>query len=399
MKRTLFFIWLAWAVILLAFQGFVAARLRLARPDYAAGWTADATQSGSQAGKPYLLNPFLNAQVSWDSEFYLSIATVGYDDPAVRSITLPSGQQLSLNYAFYPLYPLAMRVLAFPLRLVGMQPIPAVTLAGVVLSLLGTLAGMVALYELAAAELGDEAGLRAAFYLLIFPSGFFLAQVYTEGLFVGLAFGCLALLRRGQFVMAGALAALAAWTRAIGVLLVIPIAISWLQTRRDVVSLGKLRLGAAAILLPVAAYLVWNAILGAQFHWVEAHYFSRGFLLVGESTKRWSEAFGSFSYADNSQTPAYYALEFGAMGLALVACLSTLRRCPGEALFGLAALVVSFASGIPQSMVRYVLVVPALFIFLARLGKRPAFDRAWILASALLLGLLATLFTFDLWVG
>jgi hypothetical protein len=50
-------------------------------------------------------------------------------------------------------------------------------------------------------------------------------------------------------------------------------------------------------------------------------------------------------------------------------------------------------------MVRYVLVVPALFIFLARLGKRPAFDRAWILASALLLGLLATLFTFDLWVG
>jgi hypothetical protein len=399
MKRTLFLIWLAWSVILLVFQGFVADRLRLERPDFALGWTAGATLSGSQADKPYLLNPFLNAQVSWDSEFYLSIATVGYDDPAVRSVQVAPGERLSLNYAFYPLYPLAMRLLAFPLRLAGMGLIPAATLAGVLVSLLGTLAGMVALYEIVRAELGDEGGLRSAFYLLIFPSGFFLAQVYTEGLFIGLAFGCLALLRRRQFLAAGLLAALATWTRAVGVLLVIPVAVTWLQSRHESASLRHRLMQAATIVLPIVAWLVWNAALGTPFHQVEEHFFSRGLLLVSESVDRWSEAFRSFSHADNPQTPAYYALEFGAMALAFAACLFTLRRYPGEALFGLAVLVISFGSGIPQSMIRYVLAVPSLFIFLARLGKRPTFDRTWTVASVLLLGLLATLFTFDMWVG
>jgi len=56
-----------------------------------------------------------------------------------------------------------------------------------------------------------------------------LAQIYTEGLFVGAAFGCLALVRRKQWIGAGLLAALATWTRAAGVALIIPLALVWLQ--------------------------------------------------------------------------------------------------------------------------------------------------------------------------
>ena len=47
---------------------------------------------------------------------------------------------------------------------------------------------MIALYDLTQESLGEDGAMRAAFYLLIFPTGFFLVQVYTEGLFVGLAF-------------------------------------------------------------------------------------------------------------------------------------------------------------------------------------------------------------------
>ena len=50
-------------------------------------------------------------------------------------------------------------------------------------------------------------------------------------------------------------------------------------------------------------------------------------------------------------------------------------------------------------MVRYVLAVPAVFLLLGRLGGQPAFDRAWMLASTLLMGLLVTLFSFDFWVA
>jgi hypothetical protein len=46
-----------------------------------------------------------------------------------------------------------------------------------------------------------------------------------------------------------------------------------------------------------------------------------------------------------------------------------------------------------------VLVIPSIFMVLSRLGKWPAFDRAWTLASVLLLGVLTTLYTFDMWVA
>ncbi len=87
------------------------------------------------------------------------------------------------------------------------------------------------------------------------------------------------------------------------------------------------------------------------------------------------------------------------MLLALIACLLTLKRYPGVALFGLAALAIAVFSGWPQSMSRYVLVIPSFFLMLSRLGKWPVFDRAWTLASVLLFGLLTTLYTFDMWVA
>ncbi|MBI5670284.1 MAG: hypothetical protein HZC41_20000 [Chloroflexi bacterium] len=413
--RSIVLIWLAWLVVLLAFQTFVTRRLQLARPDYALLWTRSETDFGAQRGKPYLNDPFMNGQVSWDSEFYLSIATVGYDDPAVRAILpdVPGAElsnrrdasvlrePLSLNYAFFPLYPYVTRLVAAPLTLLGLTPVATSTLAGVIVSLLGTLAAMLALYDLTRDRLADAGGLRAAFYLVVFPSGFFLAQVYSEGLFVGLAFTSLALIRRNHLLAAGILAALAVWTRAVGVALVLPLALAWSQPARGAgwLTLSRERLaGAVGVLLPLAAYLVWNATLGASFHAVEDGYFARGALLVEQSVQAWSDALKLVGGA-NPQTAAYYTLEFASMALALVACLFTLPRYPGVALFGLAVLAISFTSGVPQSMIRYVVAVPSIYILLAWFGRSPAFDRSWSLISILLLGLLATLFTFDMWVA
>src|SRR5690606_30094094 len=106
--------WALRFVGLVAFQALVAARRGLIRPDHALFWTADETMALSQRGKPTLLDPFMNAHVAWDSEFYLSIALNGYDDPAVRAIG-PADAPLTLNYAFMPFYPLVVRVVAWPL--------------------------------------------------------------------------------------------------------------------------------------------------------------------------------------------------------------------------------------------------------------------------------------------
>jgi len=218
--RNLVMIWLGWAIVMVAFQRWVDLRVELKRPDHVLFWTAIETGAGSQRDKAYLSDPLLNRHVSWDSEFYLSVATVGYDDPAVRAIPSSFKSGLgpyctagtdsdghSLSYAFFPIYPMATRLAALPLRLFRLTPIARSKLAAVIVSMLGALGGMIALYSMTRTSLGEEGGVRAGFYLLIFPSGFFLAQVYTEGLMIGLTFGALAFLLARRWGWAALLAA------------------------------------------------------------------------------------------------------------------------------------------------------------------------------------------------
>ncbi len=301
--RIIITIWMVWFVILLGYQAIVSARYSVQKPDTVFSWTPSST-TGDRSS-PYLNEPFFNSQVAWDSEFYLSIATHGYDDPAVRTIPpqadapAPLRRPLSLNYAFFPVYPWLIRFASFPFTAFGLGSMAAATLAGVLISALGTLAAMLALWDLANQELGNEGGIRAAFYLIAFPTGFFLAQVYTEGLFLGLSFGCLALLNRKQWFEAASLAAIATLTRAVGVLLVIPLALAWLREVRQskftsrptnwqiVISRGLM------VLAPVLTHLVWKlSIWGSAFSLVEKHFFHCELLSLKRAFLRGEIVFG-----------------------------------------------------------------------------------------------------------
>lgn len=356
--RVIFALWLAWLLIVVGYQAYVAARLQPERPDDSVMWTAKETLKDSQKGKPTLLEPFMNAQVAWDSEFYLSIATKGYDDPAIRSVG-EGARKFTLSYAFMPFYPFVTRFVAFPLRVFGLNPIATATLAGVLVSALGALGGMLALYELGRRDssaggggaAGDDSilsgtsrtiaaegrsfldseGLRSAFYLVAFPTGFWLAQIHTEGLFVGLAFGCLALLRRTQFARAALLAVCATWTRAIGVALVVPMVMAWAREGdwmqldlewRQLWSSGvpwrPLVRGLIAF-APLLAFAAWQfSRLGSGFSFVEEHYFGRGALAFGSTYAAWSNAIQRAT-SGNPQAAAYYLVEMAGAVLGFAA--------------------------------------------------------------------------------
>jgi hypothetical protein len=401
--RNLIFLWLAWIFILLGFQAWSVMRFQIKHPDYSLEWTPIDTALTYKLNKPYLNEPFMNQQVAFDSEYYLSIATVGYTDPKVTAGDI-HGERVPLNYAFMPFYPYVMKVVAFPLKILQLTPIATSTLAGVIVSVLGTLTGMLALYNLAREELGEAGGLRAVFYLLIFPAGFFLAMVYTEGLFVGLAFGALALIKRQRWLLAILLSVLATWTRAVGVALIIPLAIAFVRTNPwRQISLTRSGLKqlilALLVLAPLLAYFVWRfSPWGRMFQLVEDNYFGRQFLDLGPSISGWASAFPSL-FGTNHQTAAYYMIEIGASLLGMIACIFTYRRYPEAASFSIAVIFISLTSGYPQGMHRYVLTAPVVFLFLSRLGKNPAFDRAWTILSTLLMGGMALLFAADMWAG
>jgi hypothetical protein len=145
------------------------------------------------------------------------------------------------------------------------------------------------------------------------------------------------------------------------------------------------------------AYLIWRLVMGEQFHEVESSFFRRGLLAVGDSWDAWKNALTSTG--GSKQSIIYYFLEISILGLAVISCLYTMRHYPESAVFGLGVIFISATSGVPQSMSRYMLAVPSIFIFAGRMGKNVVFHNAWLVAGTLLMSLLTIIFTFDFWAG
>jgi hypothetical protein len=405
--RLIVAIWAVWALSLLAYQEIVSARLEPERPDFVLEWTPTETGIRRMGGRPYLAEPDFNTHIAFDSEYYLSIAAVGYDDPEVPQYVPPRGPTVPLNYAFLPAYPYAMRIVAAPAAALGMDPVTAAAFAGVAVSLAAALGATIALYFLARSHLGEEGGVRAATYLLVFPTGFFLAQVYSEAFFLAASFGSLAFLAARRPLPAGLLAIVAVLTRPVGLALGFAIVVAfvlalvrWGRDQADArLNAREWASWAFALIGPVAAYGLWaTSAMGERFEVVQREYFGRGLLNVEAAWDGWTRALGGFADA-LPETRAYYGLEAAAVVVAVIACIWAIRRWPAASAFGLATLAVSLASGEPQGMVRYVLAVPPIFLGLARLGASPAFDRGWTIASVLLMALLAALYSVDFWVA
>lgn len=397
---------LLWSLVVIGFQWIVSTRLALVPPDLAVSWTKSETMPSSNDGKIYLLEPFMNRQVAWDSEYYIGIAVGGYDDPAAGAVRNPqTGKMVIKNYSFFPFYPYVMRVFAWPIGLLGLNPIAAASLAGVIVSVLGTAAGMVALYDLTRPYFDEESSMRVVFYALIFPTSFFFAMVYTEGLFIGLAFGAIALAKRKRWLLASILGLCAAGTRAHGAAVALPLLIVWLTQihwRQPLKAQLNWKWAVQGVfaLLPLVGYAIWRfSPLGEGWAELQSFYFGRGMMDISRSIDDWQRAIFYGMYQGKGDGLVYIWIEMATVALALLASLWLLRRDPAVALFSLAVVSLSIFSGSAQSMARYMLIAPALFIFLAQLGKNKLFDRAWTVASILLFGMEAMLFAFDFWVG
>jgi len=438
--RNIVLIWLAWVLIVIGFQALASARVQPQWPDFfQLPLQDDKDPAKYQDGRPYLLEPFMNNQVSWDSEPYIGISLGGYDDPCIsvayqsvrgavvrctNTTDVENEEPIRLSYAFFPFYPLMIRLFAIPLSLLNLNPIATATLAGVIVSALGALTAMLALYDLTYESLGEEGAMRAVFYLLIFPTSFFFIQVYTEGLFVGLSFGCLAMLKRKHLVVAALLAVAATLTRAVGVTLVIPMAIMWIRTKEwYALDLEWDQLyfkrppwrpiwHALLAFAPLIVYLIWKfSYYGIQFDYVESIFFGRAPLEISKGFTYWAISFydmiAGFFHTHALNQPnlfiplsfsADYLIEFVCMAVGFIAILRCLKTDPEVAWFSLATFLIAWVSG-PPGIHRYLLAAPAMFITLARWGKNPVFDRAWTVASLLTMGLLAMLFAFNFWVA
>jgi hypothetical protein len=182
----------------------------------AAGWRAF-DPAGLTAPFGGLGDLLVAPAARWDATWYLAIASGGYDE-ATRT-------------AFFPLYPLLVRVAGAPGAVAG-DPRAAYLLAGIAVSLAALPAGLYAVHRLTALELAPRQASTATWLVALFPAGFAFSAVYTESLFLALSAGAILAGRQGRWRGAGAWGALAAATRSTGLLLVVPLALLYLYGPR-----------------------------------------------------------------------------------------------------------------------------------------------------------------------
>lgn len=148
-------------------------------------------------GKEIINPPSFWKRANFDGTHYLQISRYGYG---------------LYQQAFFPLYP---KLISFFTPLFGGKDL----LVGILISNVSFLVFLFFLYKLVRLDFSDLVAKRTLIFFLVFPTSFFLGMVYTEGLFLMLAIGSFYTARKGNWLVAGILGALASYTRLVGIFL------------------------------------------------------------------------------------------------------------------------------------------------------------------------------------
>ncbi len=190
----------------------------------------------------------------WDGEWYERIAVEGY--PSQLPVDA-NGQVQQNPWAFYPLFPMASRVL---MRLTGL-PFEAV---GSTLALVLGFAAAVVMARMLAERIGRPYALAVVFLYAVFPSAAALQLAYTESLAMVLLCGYLWALSRERWLVATGLALLVGVSRPIALPLAVVTAFAlvlrWRRRGRDPLGPREAASALAALVGCGVAGLTWPVL-------------------------------------------------------------------------------------------------------------------------------------------
>ncbi|MDQ6655247.1 MAG: hypothetical protein M3Y80_05480 [Verrucomicrobiota bacterium] len=325
--------------------------------------------------------PLTNMWSRWDAGWYAGIAENGYQFTAGR----PS------NVAFFPIYPLSMRVVR---ALLASHKGSAWMLAGIIVSNTALAVALIYLWLLVRLEFDEATARRAVLYLLVFPMTLFLSAVYSESVFLACAIASFYHARRQQWWLAGLLGACTALSRPTGVMIAVGLAAeyalqcewNWRKLRPDILAIALVPLALAGFL----AFLHYaegsaTAVVQAQEAW--------GLRLQPQ----WRTLAPFFvSGLDVKGTLVDLGFTLGYLALVIAVCF---RMRASYALYSVAYLLFITMWGSLESVARYGLGLFPVIMLLALLGRNAVFDRIYLPISAALAALFMAVFAVWGWVA
>lgn len=341
----------------------------------------------------YDLERRMSPLARWDSGWYVPLAEGGYQRPPRRI-----GEQT--NHAFFPLYPGLMRLLA---RTTGLET----SLAGNLISALSLLGALVLLAEWVRRRWGDARVTATLAVLLLFPTSFFFATVYTEALVLFLSLAAVLAAESDRPLVSFGFGLLAGLTRISGLVLAPYLFFVALRGTR-----ARGRSGSSVVLRSAFA-----GISPAFGFGLFCLYFQRRFgdaLLFVNAQHNWSQEKktiwqgpGLIWKTITSDLTTGHAWQdpgrtFEGLYLVLFAVLAFLlareRRFP-EVLYVALVTGIVLSSGTLESSGRYVLPAFPGFAVLAGLQRFRLAWPLWLVASAVAQAVYVFLFVNFIWTG
>jgi len=331
----------------------------------------------------------------WDAPHYLDVAVHGYmaHDPGITPTYSKFGD-LDLFIVFYPLYPWLIGAVNWVVH----EPLVSSFLVTGVASLF--VAPL--LYRLVRLEEGPGVAMRAAWFLLVFPTAYFLHIGYTEALFMALTLGSFLAARTGRWWLAGALGGLAALTRVNGLVLIPALAAEaatqWFERppterrlRLEWLAIGLVPVGSAIYLgVNLAVYHDAFAFLRIQDeHWFKSLAPPWNGIAT---TLRW------FEVGTLDEQIMHGAVELLFVGIGLVGLIHAgLRFRPSWFAWMAGNWILFISTAFIVSVPRYSLTLFPLFVSMALATRRPAVLVVLSIASLAVFAYFAARFATNAW--
>ncbi len=306
-------------------------------------------------------NNFFQSFANWDGGHFLGIAEHGYSE--------------KFQYAFFPLYPLAIKLLN---QITGNY-----LLAALLISTVASFLGIQLLYKLVALDFNKKIAEKVLLALLFFPASFFFLTAYSEGLFFFLVIATFLSLRKRKLFLAVVLTSLASATRLAGLALVAGLIIE------VIITTGISRKNWFVFLSPLGfALYCWYLYTqtGDPFYFISAEtHWQRYLTLPG------------LNFLESIKNLNFLELLFATFGVGLA--IRSFRFLPiSYSIYGLISVLLPLFTPQLSSMPRFLLPIFPIFILIA-LIKNQFLIFAYQLISIMLLSAFSVLFISGYWVS
>ena len=313
----------------------------------------------------------------WDAVHYRLLAQSGYSAMGEERFSI----------VFYPLYPWLVRIASFVVR--------DYFAAALVVSGIASVAAGLLLQKLTRLDESAATARQAVWFLLIFPTSYFLHIGYTESLFLALVIGSVLMARMRRWDLAGLIGACACLTRVNGLILVPVLAVEALLQYRAARRIDWRWLWMGVVPLGFAGYLALNYhVTGDAFtfsrimeeHWYKK--FTPPWIGIRDVWRR---------IPDGDFTEGVHEFAWITLGcLCTVWCWLSLR--PSYAVWMTCNWLLINSTSFVLSVPRYTLMLFPIFILFARLStKRPLAGLLLSACSLLFLGLFVGKYVSGTW--